>query len=81
MFAENGTSQVETSEPDISGSGKLSERGCYGQALREGRVRQPPPGAPRTVNMLLWVFNLVVWLLVAGFMSWRLYASYLTGEA
>lgn len=53
-----------------------SERGYYSQALREGRVRRPPPEAPRIVNTLLWVFNVLGWLLLVTFMAWQVYILY-----
>jgi hypothetical protein len=54
MAAKNGVSQEEQDDSDI-GRHKWTEteRGHYGQALREGWVRQPPPNAPRIVNVFL----------------------------
>jgi hypothetical protein len=76
MFAKKSASQEELIDFDAGESSELTERGCYGQALREGRVRQPRQGASRTVNMLLWVLNIVGWLLAAAFIAWRFYAIY-----
>lgn len=77
MVAKKGTSQDKVGDLGVGRSNKLTERGYFGQALREGRVRQPSPEVPRIVNMLLWVLNVVVWLLAAAFAAWRLYAVYL----
>lgn len=62
MAEQEGTSQEEVDDLGAGESGGKPERGCYGQALREGWVRRPPPAAPRTVDLLLWVFNVVIGL-------------------
>jgi hypothetical protein len=78
MVAKNGASQEEKDDVGIGRHSKWTrtERGCYGQALREGRVRRPPPNAPSIANVFLWVFNIVGWLLLVTFMAWRIYISY-----
>ena len=77
MVVKKGTSQNEVGDFDADRSRKLTERGYFGQALREGRVRQPSLETLRTVNILLWVVNVIIWLLAAAFVAWRLYAVYL----
>ncbi len=80
MVAENGMSYEEVDDRDTGQFGKPTERGYYGQAFRQGLVRKPPLGASRTVNILLWVINVVTGLLLVAFMVWRFYALYLVGE-
>ena len=74
-MAEKGTSQevstFETGEPR-----RPTERGYYSQALREGLVRRPPPMAPYTINILLWMLNVVIGLLLTAFIGWQLYTIY-----
>ena len=79
MIAKKGTSQ-EVGSFEVGESNKPTERGYYGQALREGLVRQPPLVAPRAINILLWALNVVTGLLLVAFMAWRFYAIYLVGE-
>ena len=79
MIAEKGTSQ-EVGSFEVGESNKPTERGYYGQALREGLVHQPQPVAPRAVNILLWVINVVTGLLLVAFMAWRFYAIYFVGK-
>jgi hypothetical protein len=80
MVAKKGASQEGVDDLDVGRRSKSksseSERGCYGQALREGQVRRPPPGASRIVNTLLWVLNVVGWLLLMAFMAWRIHIAY-----
>ena len=76
VIAEKGTSQ-EMGSFEVGGSGKPTERGYYGQALREGLMRPPPPVIPRAVNILLWVLNVVIGFLLMAFIGWRLYTIYL----
>lgn len=78
MVAKKSASQEGVDDFDVGRRSKSSEseRGCYGQALREGRVRRPSPGAPRIVNTLLWVLNVVGWLLLMTFMAWRIHIAY-----
>ncbi len=80
MIAKEGTSHEEVDDLDTGQFGRPTERGYYGQALRERLVRQPPPGAPRAINILLWALNVVTGLLLVAFMAWRFYAIYLVGE-
>ncbi len=79
MVAKNGVSQEEQDDLDIDRHSKWTEteQGYYGQALREGRVRRPPPNAPRIANVFLWVFNIVGWLVLVAFMAWRIYIFYI----
>ena len=79
MIAENGISHEEVDDLDTGQAGKPPERGYYGQALREGLVRKPLRAAPRTVNVLLWVFNVVIGLLLMAFVGWRLYTLHFVG--
>lgn len=81
MVAEKGASRKEGDGFDMSQPDDVIERGYYGRALREGRVRSSPPGRSRRVDTLLWVLNAVLWLMLGGFVAWRLLAIYLTGGA
>jgi len=81
MVAEKSTALEDADDPDVGQSGKIIERGCYGRVLREGQVRPSPPGGSRRVNTLLWVLNVVLWLLLGGFVAWRLYAVHIVGGA
>lgn len=83
MVAKKGASQEGVDDFDVGRRSRSaeSERGCYSQALREGRVHRPPPGAPRIINTLLWVLNVVGWLLLGGLVVWRVYAVYIVGGA
>ena len=77
MVAEKNTALEDADDLDMGQSGKIIERGCYGRALRGGQVRPSPPGGSRRVDTPLWVLNVVLWLLLGGFVAWRLYAVYL----
>jgi hypothetical protein len=79
VIAENGISQEEVDDLDTGQFGRSTERGYYGQALRERLVHKPLPLAPRTVNILLWVINVVTGLLLTAFVAWRLYTLYFVG--
>lgn len=61
-------------QPDVP-----NERGYYGRALRAGQAPKPSPAAGRFLNTLLQVLNVLLWLLVATFVSWRFYAVYIAG--
>lgn len=81
MVAEEGIALEDVDDPDVGHPSEIIERGCYGRALREGRVRPPPPGASHRVDSLLRALNVVLWLLLGGFVAWWVYAVYLVGGA
>ena len=79
MLAENGMPHEDGDDIGTDQFGNPTERGYYGQALREGWVRQPPPQATRIEGMLLWVLNVVTGLLLPAYVVWRLYTVYFVG--
>ncbi len=81
MVAEKGTALEDVADLDVNQSDEVIERGCYGRVLHEGQVRPSPPGGSRRVDTPLWVLNVVLWLLLGGFVAWRLYIIYIVGGA
>jgi hypothetical protein len=79
MVAEKGASQEGRDNFGVGRHDEFTEteRGYYSQALRKGQVRRPPPNAPRLVNTLLRVLNIVSWLILMAFIAWRVYLFYL----
>lgn len=79
MVAEKGTVLEDVDDLGVGQPDRIIERGYYGRALREGQVRPSPPRGSRRVDTPLWVLNVVLWLLLGGFVAWRLYAVYMVG--
>lgn len=77
MVAEKGAIQGEQDDLEVARPDKPinSARGYYGRALREGRARQPQLGAARRLDTVLRVLNLIGWLVLLAFMTWRVYLA------